>query len=108
MLCKGAFLSERERLANLCIVYVNDAYTRVVIRENNEKLQRQVEELQKQINKIATDYEVLLAENNELRREQEAANESVSKLASSIKDMTDENKELKRELNWYKQELGCV
>jgi hypothetical protein len=96
MLGKGAFLSERESLANLCIGYINDAYTRGVIRENKEKLQRQVEELQKQINKIAIDYEVLLAENNELRREQEAANESVSTLTSSIKALTDENKELKK------------
>jgi hypothetical protein len=97
MLGKGAFLSERESLANLCIGYINDAYTQGVIKENKEKLQRQVEELQKQISKMATDYEVLLAENNELRREQEAANESVSTLTSSIKDLTDENKELKKE-----------
>lgn len=108
MLGKGAFLSERENLANLCIGYINDAYTRGVIKENKEKLQRQVEELQKQISKTATDYEVLVAENNELRREQEEANESISTLTSSIKDLTDENKELKKELNWYKQELGCV
>jgi hypothetical protein len=27
MLGKGAFLSERESLANLCIGYINDAYT---------------------------------------------------------------------------------
>jgi len=97
MLGKGAFLSERESLANLCIGYINDAYTQGVIKENKEKLQRQVEELQKQISKMDTDYEVLLAENNELRREQEAANESVSTLTSSIKDLTDENKELKKE-----------
>ena len=96
MLGKGAFLSERENLANLCIGYINDAYTQGVIKENKEKLQRQVEELQKQISKMATDYEVLLAENNELRREQEAANESISTLTSSIKDLTDENKELKK------------
>src|SRR5215203_1412769 len=89
MLGKGAFLSERESLANLCIGYINDAYTRGVIKENKEKLQ-------KQISKMATGYEVLLAENNELRREQEAANESVSTLTSSIKDLTDENKELKK------------
>jgi len=109
MLGKGAFLSERENLANLCIGYINDAYTRGVIEENKEKLQRQVEELQKQISKIATDDEVLSAENNELRREQEAANESVSTLTSTIKDLTEENKELKEELNWYKkQELGSV
>ncbi len=67
MLGKGAFLSERENLANLCIGYINDAYTRGVIKENKEKLQRQ-EELQKQISKMATGYEVLLAENNELGR----------------------------------------
>src|SRR5215216_793988 len=102
MLGKGAFLSERENLANLCIEYINDAYTRGVIEENKEKLQRQV-------SKIATDYEVLSAENNELRREQEAANESVSTLTSTKKDLTEENKELKEELNWYKkQELGSV
>lgn len=71
MLGKGAFLAERENLANLCIGYINDAYTQGVIKENKEKLQRQVEELQKQISKIATDYEVIFAENNELRREQE-------------------------------------
>jgi peptidoglycan hydrolase CwlO-like protein len=96
MLGKGAFLSERESLANLCIGYINDAYTQGVIKENKEKLQRQVEELQKQISKMATGYEVLLAENNELKREQDAANESVSTLTSSIKDLTDENKELKK------------
>ena len=98
MLGKGAFLAERENLANLCIGYINDAYTQGVIKENKEKLQRQVEDLQKQISKIATDYEVLFAENNELRRE-EAASESVSTLTSSIKDLTEENKELKKELN---------
>lgn len=108
MLGKGAFLAERENLANLCIGYINDAYTQGVIKENKEKLQRQVEELQKQISKVATDYEVLLAESNELRREQEAANESVSTLTSNMKDMTEENKELKKELNWYKRELGSV
>jgi hypothetical protein len=97
MLGKGAFLAERENLANLCVGYINDAYKQGVIKENKEKLQRQVEELQKQISKIATDYEVLFAENNELRREQEAANESVSTLTSSIKDLSDENKELKKE-----------
>jgi predicted DNA-binding transcriptional regulator len=96
MLGKGAFLSERESLANLCIGYINDAYTQGVIKENKEKLQRQVEELQKQISEMATGYEVLLAENNELKREQDAANESVSTLTSSIKDLTDENKELKK------------
>ena len=99
MLGKGAFLAERENLANLCMGYINDAYTQGVIKENKEKLQRQVEELQKQISKIATDYEVLFAENNELRREQEAANESVSTLTRSIKDLTEENEELKKELN---------
>src|SRR5829696_4892000 len=108
MLGKGAFLSERESLANLCIGYINDAYTQGVIKENKEKLQRQVEELQKQISEMATGYEVLLEENNELKREQDAANESVSTLTSSIKDLTDENKELKKELNWYKQRLGGV
>lgn len=75
MLGKEAFLSERESLANLCIQYINDAYTQGVIEENKEKLQRQVEELQKQISKITTDYEVLLAENNELKRERETTNE---------------------------------
>ena len=99
MLGKGAFLAERENLANLCMGYINDAYTQGVIKENKEKLQRQVEELQKQISKIATDYEVLFAENNELRREQEAANESVSTLTSSIKNLTEENEELKKELS---------
>jgi peptidoglycan hydrolase CwlO-like protein len=96
MLGKEAFLSERENLANLCIGYINNAYTQGVIKENKEKLQRQVEEMQKQITKIATDYEVLFAESNELRREQEAANESVSTLTSTIKDLTEENKELKK------------
>ena len=96
MLGKGAFLSERENLANLCIEYINNAFTQGVIKENKEKLQRQLEEMQKQITKIATDYEVLLSENNELRREQEAANESVSTLTSTIKDLTEENKELKK------------
>jgi hypothetical protein len=101
MLGKGAFLPERESLANLCIGYINDAYTQGVIKENTEKLQSQVEELQKQISKIATDYEVVQAENNELRREQEAANESVYSLTSTIKDLTEENKELKKELNCH-------
>jgi hypothetical protein len=104
MLGKGAFLAERENLANLCIGYINDAYTQGVIKENKEKLQRQTEELQKQISKIATDYDVLVAENNELRLEQKAANESISTLISSIKHLTEENKELKKEVNWYKQE----
>jgi hypothetical protein len=98
MLGKGSFLPERENLANMCIGYINDAYTQGVIKENKEKLQRQVEELQKQISKIDTDHEVLLAENNELRREQEAANESVSTLTSTIKDLMEENKELKKRL----------
>ena len=96
MLGKEAFLSERENLANLCIEYINNAFTQGVIKENKEKLQRQLEEMQKQITKMATDYEVLLSENNELRREQEAANESVSTLTSTIKDLTEENKELKK------------
>src|ERR671910_903983 len=87
MLGKGAFLSERENLANLCIEYINDAFTQGVIEENKEKLQSQVEELQKQISKLSTNYEVLLAENNELRREQEAASESISTLTSTIKDL---------------------
>jgi hypothetical protein len=104
MLGKGAFLAERENLANLCIGYINDAYTQGVIKENKEKLQRQTEELQKQISKIAADYDVLVAENNELRLEQKAANESISTLISSIKHLTEENKELKKEVNWYKQE----
>lgn len=108
MLGKGAFLPERENLANLCIGYINDAYTQGVIEENREKLQRQVEELQKQISKIATDYEVLFAENNELKLEREAANERISTLTISVEDLTDENKELKKELNWYKQGLGSV
>jgi chromosome segregation ATPase len=99
MLGKEAFLSERENLANLCVQYINDAYTQGVIEENKEKLQRQVEELQKQISKIATDYEVLLSENNELKREREAANESISTLTISVENLTDENKELKKELN---------
>jgi hypothetical protein len=108
MLGKGAFLSEREDLANLCIGYINDAYTQGVIEENKEKLQRQVEELQKQISKIVTDYEVLFAENNELKREREAANERISMLTISVEHLTDENKELKKELNYYKQGLGSV
>ena len=105
MLGKEAFLSERENLANMCIGYINNAYTQGVIKENKEKLQRQVEEMQKQITKLATDYEVLLSENNELRREQEAANESVSTLTSTIKDLTEENRDLKKELDWYKQDF---
>jgi hypothetical protein len=96
MLGKGAFLSERENLANLCIEYINDAFTQGVIEENKEKLQSQVEELQKQISKLSTNYEVLLAENNELRREQEAASESISTLTSTIKDLMEKNKELKK------------
>jgi regulator of replication initiation timing len=108
MLGNGAFLSERENLANLCIGYINDAYTQGVIEENKVKLQSQVEELLKQISKISTNYEVLLAENNELEREQEAARESISTLTSTIKGLTEENKELKKELNWYKQEFGSL
>jgi hypothetical protein len=106
MLGKDAFLPERENLANLCIEYINKAFTQGVIRENREKLQRQVEETQKQITKINTDYEVLFAEYNELRREQEAANESVSTLTSTIKKLTEQNKELKKELDLYKQCSG--
>jgi archaellum component FlaC len=101
MLGKGAFLSERESLANLCIGYINDAHTQGLIKENKEKLQSQVEELQKQISKIATDYEVVQSENNELRREQEAAIESVSSLTNTIKDLAEENRELKKDLNCY-------
>lgn len=108
MLGKGAFVSEREDLANLCIGYINDAYTEGVIEENKEKLQREVEELQKQISKTATDYEVLFAENNELKREREAANERISMLTISVEHLTDENKELKKELSYYKQGLGSV
>jgi chromosome segregation ATPase len=108
MLGKGAFVSEREDLANLCIGYINDAYTQGVIKENKEKLQREVEELQKQISKTATDYEVLFAENNELKREREAANERISTLTISVEDLTDENKKLKKELSYYKQGLGSV
>jgi hypothetical protein len=99
MLGKEVFLSERENLANLCIGYINNAYTQGVIKENKEKLQRQVEEMQKQIMKLAIDYEVLLSDNNELRREQEAANQSVSALTSTVKDLTEENKELRKELD---------
>jgi hypothetical protein len=106
MLGKDAFLPERENLANLCIEYINKAFTQGVIRENKEKLQSQVEETQKQIMKINIDYEVLLAEYNELRREQEAANESVSTLTSTIKKLTEQNKELKKELDLYKQCSG--
>jgi peptidoglycan hydrolase CwlO-like protein len=105
MLGKGAFVSEREDLANLCIGYINDAYTEGVIEENKEKLQREVEDLQKQISKTATDYEVLFAENNELKREREAANERISMLTISVEHLTDENKELKKELSYYKQVL---
>ena len=108
MLGKEAFLSERENLANLCIGYINNAYTQGVIKENKEMLQRQVEEMQKQITKLATDYELLLSENNELRREQEAANESVSTLTSTIKDLTEEKKELRNELDWYKKQESGV
>ncbi len=105
MLGKSAFGSERESHAKLCIEYINCAYAQGVIKENKDKLQRQVEELQRQISKINTDYEVLLAENNELRREQEAASESIMRLTSTIKDLSEDNKELKKEINWYKQEL---
>jgi peptidoglycan hydrolase CwlO-like protein len=108
MLGKGAFLSERADLANLCIGYMNDAYTQGIIEENKEKLQRQAEELQKQISKMATDYEVLSAENNELKREHEAANESISTLTSNVEERTVENKELEKELYRYKQELESV
>jgi uncharacterized protein YoxC len=65
-----------------------------------------VEELQKQISKINTDYEVLLAENNELRREQEATSESIVTLTSTIKDLSQDNKQLRQEIHWYKQELA--
>jgi hypothetical protein len=102
MLGKGAFLSEREHLANQCIGYINDAYTLGVIEENKEKLQRRVEELKKQISKITTDHEVLLAENNELKREQEAAKEHISTLTINAEGVKDENVELKKELNLYK------
>jgi chromosome segregation ATPase len=108
MLGKEAFFSEREDLANLCIGYINNAYTQGVIKENKEKLQRQLNEMQKQITKTSTDYEVLLSENNELRREQEAANESVSTLTSNIKNLTEENKELRKELDWYKHNFEDV
>ncbi len=108
MLGKGAFLPEREDLANQCIGYINDAYTQGVIKENKEKLQSQVEELQKQINKISIDYEVLLSENNELRQEQAATNESISALTGTVKDLTEENKLLKKELDWYKQKAGSA
>ncbi len=106
MLGKDAFLQERENLANLCIGHINKAFTQGVIRENKEKLQRQVEEMKKQIIQVTTNYEVLLAENNEIRREQEAANESVSTLITAMKDLTEENQELKKELDWYKQGFG--
>jgi archaellum component FlaC len=108
MLGKGAFLPEREDLANQCIGYINDAYIQGVIKENKEKLQSQVEELQKQINKISIDYEVLSSENNELRQEQAATNESISALTSTMKDLTEENKLLKKELDWYKQNSGSA
>lgn len=106
MLGKEAFSSERENLANLCIEYINRAYVQGVIKENKDKLHSQVEELQRQISKIDTDYEVLLAESNELRREQEAASESIMALTSAIKSLTDNNKELKKEVDWYKQKLA--
>ena len=105
MLGKGAFLPERESLANVCIEYINDAYTQGIIKENKDKLQRQVEELQKQISKIATEYEVLLAENNEVIREQESANETISTLTSTIKDLMDENRKLKKEIDRYKPRI---
>ncbi len=60
----------------------------------------------KQISKINTDYEVLLAEYNELRLEQEEVGESITALMSTIKDLVEHNKELKKENNWYKQELA--
>ncbi len=106
MLGKEAFSSERENLASLCMDYINQAYAQGVIEENKDKLQIQVEELQKQIIKINTDYEVLLAENNELRREQEAASESIVTLTSTIKELTENNQELRKGVNWYKQELA--
>ena len=53
MLGKEAFLSERENLANLCLGYINNAYTQGVIKENKEKLQRQVEEMQKTNNEAS-------------------------------------------------------
>jgi chromosome segregation ATPase len=103
MLGKDAFLSERENLANLCIEYINTAYTQGVIKENKEKLQRQLEEMQEQITKMNTDYEVLLAEHNELRREQEAANESISTLTTTLKELTEENKDLRKTLGRYEK-----
>lgn len=106
MLGKEAFSSERENLADLCIEYINRAYAQGVIKENKDKLHSQVAELQRQISKIDTDYEVLLAESNELRREQEAASESIMSLTSAIKNLTDNNKELKKEIDWYKEELA--
>jgi len=106
MLGKEAFGAERENLASVCMDYINQAYAQGVIEENKDKLQTQVEELQKQISKINTDYEVLLAENNELRREQEAASQSIVTLTSAIKDLGQDNKRLRKEVNWYKQELA--
>jgi chromosome segregation ATPase len=106
MLGKGAFSSERENLANICIEHINYAYTRGIIQENKDKFQTLVQELPKQISKINTDYEVLLAEYNELRLEQEAVGESITTLMSTIKDLVKHNKELKKENNWYKQELA--
>jgi outer membrane murein-binding lipoprotein Lpp len=105
MLGKGAFSAERENLASVCMDYINRAYAQGLIEENKDKLQSQVGELQKQISKINTDYEVLLAENNELRREQEAASESIVTLTTTIKDLSQDNKQLREEINWYKQEL---
>jgi chromosome segregation ATPase len=105
MLGKGAFSAERENLASVCMDYINLAYAQGLIEENKDKLQSQVGELQKQISKINTDYEVLLAENNELRREQEAASESIVTLTTTIKDLSQDNKQLRKEINWYKQEL---
>jgi hypothetical protein len=60
----------------------------------------------KQIIKINSDYEVLLAEYNELRLEQEAVGESTTTLIGTINDLVAHNKELKKENNWYKQELA--
>lgn len=65
-----------------------------------------MQELPKQISKINTDYEVLLAECNELGLEQEAVGESITTLMSTIKDLVEHNKELKKENNLYKQELA--
>ncbi len=96
----GAFLPERENLANECIGYINDAYTQGIIKENKEKLRSQVEEMQKQLSKLSIDYEVLMSENNELRREQAAANESISTLSNTIKELKEENALLKKDLDW--------